>query len=120
MPTVLIIEDDYDLLFLYRTALTQKGFTVKEAHNSTEAMDQLQKQDFVPEMILMDIGMPDIPGTRVIDYVRGESRFDATRIVVVTANEQYRERVTNKNISRFLVKPISIAQLAALADELIG
>jgi two-component system, sensor histidine kinase len=120
MPTVLIVEDDIDLLFLYHTALSQKGYNVIEAHSSGQAMDLLQAPDFVPELIFMDIGMPDMPGTRAIEYMFNEERFQSTKIVVVTANEQYRERVQDKGISRFLVKPITISQLTALADELMS
>jgi DNA-binding response OmpR family regulator len=118
MPTVLVVEDDSDLLFLYHTALSQKGYDVIEAHNSGQAMELLQAPDFLPEVLFIDMGMPDAPGTRVINFVRGDSRFDSMRIVVVTANEQYRARVADKGISHFLVKPVTIAHLVALADEL--
>ncbi len=115
---ILIIEDDNDLLFLYHTALSQKGYDVIEARSSAQAMELLQAPDFLPEVVFVDMGMPDAPGTRPINYMRSEPRFDSTRIVVVTANDQYRSRVADKNISHFLVKPVTIAQLIAVADEL--
>jgi DNA-binding response OmpR family regulator len=118
MPTVLVVEDDNDLLFLYQTALTQKGYDVIEAHNSTQALELLDAPDFIPALVFMDMGMPDAPGTRVINYMRNDSRFDNTRIVVVTANEQYRARVADKGVSHFLVKPVTISQLVDVADEL--
>lgn len=118
MPTVLVIEDDTDLLYLYRTALSQRGYEVVEANNSTEAMEILETPDFIPALVFVDMGMPDAPGTRVINYMRSEDRFDETRIVVVTANEQYRARVADKGVSHFLVKPVTISQLIDIADEL--
>jgi two-component system, sensor histidine kinase len=118
MTTVLVVEDDSDLLFLYHTALSQKGYNVIEAHNSGQALDLLEAPDFIPALLFIDMGMPDAPGTKVINYMRSEQRFDNTRIVVVTANEQYRARVADKNISHFLVKPVTIAQLVDVADEL--
>jgi DNA-binding response OmpR family regulator len=120
MPTVLIVEDDQDLLFLYHTALTQKGYNVVEARNSAQVMDLLQAPDFIPELVFLDIGMPDAPGTRAIDYMRSESRFNNTKIVVVTANEQYRTRVMEKGATMFLIKPITIAALVAVADDMTG
>src|ERR1700682_5022445 len=98
MPTVLVVEDDDDLLFLYQTAPTQKGYDVVEAHNSTQALELLDAPDFIPALVFMDMGMPDAPGTRVINYMRNDSRFDDTRIVVITANEQYRARVAAKGV----------------------
>lgn len=120
MPTVLVVEDDNDLLFLYYTALSQKGYDVVEARSTAQAMELLQAPDFIPELIFVDMGMPDAPGTRVISFVRAEHRFDESRIVVVTANDQYRARVADKGISHFLVKPVTIAELVDIADELTG
>ncbi len=118
MPTVLVVEDDLDLLFLYHTALSQKGYNVVEARNNAQAMELLHAPDFVPHLVFLDIGMPDAPGTRIIHYMRSEPRFNDSRIVVVTANEQAHERVNDEDISHFLVKPITIAQLVEIADEL--
>ena len=118
MPTVLVVEDDFDLLFLYHTVLSQKGYDVVEARNIAQAMELLEAPDFIPHLVFIDMGMPDAPGTRAITYMRSEPRFDNTRIVVVTANEQYRERIDEKDISHFLVKPVSIAELIAVAAEL--
>ncbi len=118
MPTVLVVEDDNDLLFLYHTALSQKGYNVIEAKSNAQAMELLQAPDFIPHLVFLDIGMPDAPGTRIINYMRSEPRFDDSRIVVVTANEQYHNRVDDKDISHFLVKPVTISQLVDIADEL--
>jgi CheY-like chemotaxis protein len=118
MPLVLVVEDDVDLLFLYHTALSQKGYDVVEASNSAQAMQLLEAPDFLPNLVFIDMGMPDAPGTRAINYMRSEPRFDNTRIVVVTANEMYRERISDQDISDFLVKPITIAELVRVADQL--
>ncbi len=118
MPTVLVVEDDNDLLFLYHTALSQKGYNVIEARSNAQAMALLAAPDFIPSLVFLDIGMPDAPGTRIIRYMRSEPRFNQSRIVVVTANEQYQNRVSEEDISYFLVKPVTISQLVDIADQL--
>ena len=120
MVNVLVIEDDTDLLFLYQTALSQKGYKVVEARNMTVALELLADPDFVPDLVFLDMGMPDIPGTKAINFMRSDPRFEHTQIVVVTANEQYRDRVADKGISDFLVKPVTISDLVRLADKLTG
>ena len=85
-----------------------------------EVMDLLRKEDFVPDLVILDIGMPDAPGTRIIEYMREQPRFEATRILVITANDHYKERVENLGVNSFLVKPISIAYLVEVVDELMG
>ncbi|HVO42924.1 MAG TPA: response regulator [Aggregatilineales bacterium] len=118
MSTVLVIEDDADLRFLYNTALSQSGFSVAEAHNVALALSMLSDPNFVPELVILDMGMPDSPGTRAINFMRGEPRFNNTQIVIVTANEQYRERVADKGVSYFMVKPVEIAELVRIVTEL--
>lgn len=63
MPTVLVVEDDLDLLLLYYTVLSQKGYDVVEARNSAQAMELLEAPDFIPHLVFIDMGMPDAPGT---------------------------------------------------------
>ncbi len=118
MPTILVVEDDTDLLFLYHTALSQKGYHVVEAQSNAKAMELLQTSGFIPRVVFLDIGMPDAPGTRIIHYMRSEPRFNESRIVVVTANEQAHNRVNDADISFFLVKPITITQLVDIAEDL--
>lgn len=120
MPTVLIIEDDADLLFLYRTALLQNGYEVLEAHNSASAIEVLESSDPAPDLVVIDMVMPDAPGTRVINFLRGDGRFEQTQIVIVTANEQYRERVADKGIAYFMVKPINVIDLVSVAEQLLS
>ncbi len=116
-PTVLVVEDNEDLVFLYKTALTQKGYEVVEAHNSAETMELLAEPEFVPALVFIDIEMPDALGTHAIEYIRKNARFGETKIVVVTANDLYRERL-EPLVNRFVVKPVAITDLMKLADEL--
>jgi CheY-like chemotaxis protein len=116
-PTVLVVEDNDDLVFLYKTALVQKGYEVVEAHGGIQVMELLANPEFVPAVVFMDIEMPDAPGTRAIEYMRKNARFGETKIVVVTANDTYRDRLAPL-VNRFLVKPVAITHLISLADEL--
>src|SRR5215510_9469131 len=120
MPTILIVEDDVDLSYLYQTTLSEKANEMVAAKSYGEVMDLLRKEDFVPDLVILDIGMPDAPGTRIIEYMREQPRFEATRILVITANDHYKERVENLGVNSFLVKPISIAYLVEVVDELMG
>ncbi len=114
---VLVVDDNEDLVFLYKTALAQKGYEVVEAHSSAETMDLLAAPDFVPALVFIDIEMPDALGTHAIEYIRKNARFGETKIVVVTANDLYRERL-EPLVNRFVVKPVAITVLMNLADEL--
>jgi two-component system response regulator MprA len=117
-PTVLVVDDNEDLVFLYKTALAQKGYEVVEARSSAEVMELLAKPEFVPAVVFIDIEMPDALGTHAIQYMRKNARFGETKIVVVTANDLYRDELAPL-VNRFVVKPVAITLLTSLADELM-
>ncbi len=119
MPiTVLIAEDDRDLQLLYRAAMEHRGFEVLEACDGAALMDLLRSPDFHADVLLLDIEMPDAPGVRAIDYIRSQPHLAHLKIVVITANEQYRERIGAK-VDRFLVKPIAISDVMRIAEEVV-
>jgi len=117
--TVLIAEDDRDLRLLYRTAMEHKGFRVLEAHNGAALMDLLRSPDFHADVLLLDIEMPEPLASRAIDYIRSQPHLANFKIIVITANEQYRERISPK-VDCFLVKPIAISDVMRIAQELIA
>ncbi len=115
--TILVAEDDKDLQLLYRAAMEHQGFHVLEARDGAALMDMLRSPDFHADLLLLDIEMPEAPGVRAIDYIRSEPRLAHLKIIVITANDQYRERIGNK-ADYFLVKPIAISDVMRLAQEL--
>lgn len=118
MPNpILVVEDDPDLRYLYTTALTQNDYEVREARNSGEAITILQSEG-IPSLIIMDISMPDAPGTKAIDFVRSEQRLMNIPIIVITANEHYEERLS-PIIEKFFLKPVALADILSAVRELI-
>ncbi|MFQ3536060.1 MAG: response regulator [Aggregatilineales bacterium] len=118
MPiTILIAEDDRDLQLLYRAAMEHQGFHVLEACDGAALMDLLHSPDFHADVLLLDIEMPEAPGLRAIDYIRSQPRLAHLKIIVITANERYRERI-GARADRFLVKPIAISDVMRIAQEL--
>lgn len=115
--TILIAEDDKDLQLLYRAAMEHQGFHVLEARDGAALMDLLRSPDFHADVLLLDIEMPEAPGGRAIDYIRSQPHLANLKIVVITANEQYRERLAAK-ADYFLVKPIAISDVMRIAKEL--
>ncbi len=115
--TILVAEDDKDLQLLYRAAMEHQGFQVLEARDGAALMDLLRSPNFHADVLLLDIEMPEAPGLRAIDYIRSQPHLAHLKIIVITANEQYRERVATK-ADYFLVKPIAISDVMRIAHEL--
>ena len=116
--TVLVVEDESD----QRRALIETvrwadaGFTVVgEAENGVEALELVDTLE--PDLILTDIMMPMIDGLQLAAQVR--QLRPATQIVILSAYDRfdYAQKAINYNIIRYLLKPISAAELSeALFD----
>src|SRR5688572_22902109 len=104
MTNILVVEDDPDLRFLYRTTLTHNGMGVVEAESVTIAMAELDHASF--DLIMLDLNLPDHYGTAVIDYMRQSDRHNHTKILVVTANDHWIDAVLERGVSKILVKPV--------------
>lgn len=114
---VLVVEDDFDLRFLYRTALTAKGYEVIDAENATAAEVELDSDTF--DIILLDLNMPDKPGTAVIDFMNADTRHKQTQIIVITANDHWANEVLERGVNNILIKPVTINQIIATIQDVV-
>lgn len=116
MAEIFVVEDDADLVYIYRTALAQAGHDVQMFRNTAEARAALLVQP--PDLIFLDMNMPEENGATLIQDIRKDSRFDNMQIVVVTANQLWQRQLNSADISGFLVKPVSIHDIIKKAKEL--
>jgi DNA-binding response OmpR family regulator len=117
MVRILVVEDDADLQFLYDKALAYLGYEVVAARNATQAFLHLTNEDF--DAVILDINMPDAPGTKVLEFTRGDVRLRNLPILVVSANENYRAQVQASGARYFLVKPVSLQDLTAAIKDVL-
>jgi CheY-like chemotaxis protein len=115
--TVLVVEDDPDLRFLYVTALNGQNYTVLEAKTNAEASSILESDGVMIDVAILDMAMPDIPGTRIVEIIRNHQRFPNIPIIVITANEHYQEKLGG-TVDRFFLKPVAISDVIDSVAEL--
>lgn len=108
---ILIVDDEPDMVDLIKLMLRRGGWEVLTASSGAEALQLADR--FVPELILLDIMMPDLNGHEVCARLRSDERFQDTPILAFTAQayleEQY--RAYQAGVDEFIVKPIAPAQL---------
>ncbi len=80
MPSVLVVDDEDQVRQLIRESLAQAGYTVQEARDGKEGLDQYRKQP--ADVIIMDVMMPDQDGLESILILRRE--FPAARVIAIT------------------------------------
>jgi len=109
-PLILIVEDDKPIRNFMRTALSTQGYRYKEADKGGDAMALIMAYN--PDVIILDLGLPDMDGLEIIKKVREWSDMP---IVVVSARGQERDKVEALDLGAddYLTKPFSIAELLA-------
>jgi PleD family two-component response regulator len=68
-PTIMVVDDNQDLVEIVRLTLEAKGFKVSCAYNGQELLDSLENQK--PDLILLDVMMPRMDGLQVLKRVKG-------------------------------------------------
>ncbi len=110
--TILYVEDNLDNRTLVRRILTAEGYILIEAANATQAMEILKTTR--PDLILMDINMPDMDGYSLTAKIKNTPRFESTPIIALTANVMRgdRERSLEAGCDGYIQKPIDIDKLS--------
>ena len=110
---VLVVDDNADAADSLAMALRIDGHTVGTAYGARQALDQAEA--FRPDVVLLDIGLPDMDGFEVARRLRSMRGFEAVRLVAVTgygsAKASTQSRATG--FDEYLVKPISPTELEA-------
>ncbi len=116
-PTVLVCDDEDVLRALVRASLD--GYRVVEARDGDESL--LVARGERPDLILLDMMMPGRSGIDVLRDLRADPTLAAIPVVMLTARTQLgdREAAERAGADRFLGKPFSPQELAALVDELL-
>lgn len=113
LGTILYVEDDPNNRTLIRRILGAEGYTVHEAANASIAMETLKS--LKPDLILMDINMPDVDGYTLTAKIRALPEMRSVPIVALTANVMKgdMERSLQAGCDGYIQKPIDIDSIAA-------
>ncbi|MGN0383099.1 MAG: response regulator [Eubacterium sp.] len=97
--TVLIVEDEANITDFMKRILSKYGYKVITARNGSEGLSLITSQ--CPDIILLDLGLPDIDGNNIISSVR---KWSLCPIIVVSARESDNDKVTALEIVAFLAQ----------------
>lgn len=110
MPELLIVEDDPQIRKFLRVTLAVEQYRFHEAENAAEGIAQASSRQ--PDLILLDLGLPDQDGMEVIREVR---RASQTPIIVLSARGQEKEKIAALDLGAddFISKPFAVGELLA-------
>jgi CheY-like chemotaxis protein len=110
---ILIVDDDMDTLRLVGLMLQRQGYQILAANTGTQAVETAKKEQ--PDLILLDIMMPDLDGYEVTKRLRAESSTTAIPIIMFTAKAQVDDKVMGYEVGAddYLTKPTHPQELIA-------
>jgi PAS domain S-box-containing protein len=114
---ILVIDDNRDSAASLVMLLRLSGHEVRDANDGRQALAILE--DFVPELVLLDLGMPGMSGYEVARRIRSDPRYRDVRIVAVSGygSAEDRQRTKVSGFHDHLVKPIELAALQAILSS---
>jgi len=118
--TILVVDDDEDLVRSLDIRLRRKGYEVYTATDGNQAV--MQAQEHQPDLVISDIMMPAGSGFKVMDKLSMSTLTMGTPVIVLTAFDSEETRVQAKALGafRYLVKPFSFDVLLFAVSEALG
>lgn len=109
--TILVVDDEQDLLDLIEYNLKKEGFDVLKAEDGSEGIEVAQKHR--PDLVLLDIMMPKMDGLEVVERMRDDKKLKRTPIIFLTARGDEKTEVEglDKGGDDYITKPISTTKL---------
>lgn len=109
--SILVVDDEKDLLDLIEYNLKKEGFNVIKAENGEEGIEKAK--EFHPDLVLMDIMMPKMDGMEAVEKMRKDDELKSIPIIFLTARSDEKTEVEglNKGGDDYITKPISTTKL---------
>jgi DNA-binding response OmpR family regulator len=116
MARIVLVEDDVEIRRLVADALAAQGHDVESAAAALDGLELSVKGK--PDLVVMDLGLPDLDGTELLRMIRAVSEVP---IIVITARgaDEVVVRTLDSGADDYLVKPFSVAQLEARVRALL-
>lgn len=114
---ILVVDDDPGIRMICREVLENGGYVVREAADGQAALAEARR--FRPDLVLLDVMMPDLDGFATAKRFRAEAPFSMTPVIFVSARGQTADKVRAFKLGAddYLVKPFDAAELVARVEK---
>jgi CheY-like chemotaxis protein len=113
--TVLVVEDDFDVLSSIAEVIRDEGYHVITAANGYQALAQVEEED--PDLIFLDLMMPQMDGWSFVAELRRRFPGKKTPIILMSAVERLVQEAASLGIKYYLRKPFRLEEIARIASE---
>ena len=113
-PLAYLVEDNKDTVMIFRGALELADYEVEVAYDGAVAQKRLT--EIVPDLIILDLHIPNVSGDKVLLQIRSDERLKETRVFLATADANMAAQLRDQ-AELVLLKPIGFMQLRDLAKR---
>jgi DNA-binding response OmpR family regulator len=113
--TILIVDDDHEMIDGLRTLLEKQGYSVIQAHDGNQGRQMIYNSK--PDLVILDMMMPRMGGYPVLEHFRGKS--DIPPIIMITANEGSRHKAYAEylGVVDYIRKPFAMERLLEAVNK---
>jgi two-component system, OmpR family, response regulator VicR len=118
---ILCIEDETDMIDLFRVILTRRGYKVDGAPGGHEGLRKVRETR--PDLVLLDLMMPDMDGWEVYQQMKADEKTRSIPVIVVTAKAQSIDKVLGLQIAKvddYISKPFSPDELVESVQRVLA
>jgi two-component system, cell cycle response regulator DivK len=114
---VLVVEDNEKNMKLFRDVLLATGYRTQEATTGEQAVELAAEH--APDLVLMDIQLPDIDGVEVLSRLRADERTASIPVLAVTAQAMHgdRERFLAAGFDGYISKPVNVVEFVGAVRQ---
>ena len=116
-PKALIVDDTESIRFILETGLEIGGWKVSVAGTAMDALQQLAKEDF--DLVIMDIGLPDMNGLDVVEALHKEKPKLPVIILSVQDDSETKVRALVAGASDYITKPFRVEEILSTMDLIL-
>ena len=118
--TIMVVDDNADLVEIVRLTLESKGFNVRCAYNGQELFVGLE--ELKPDLIILDVMMPQMDGLKVLTRLKGDPGTASIPVILLTAKVQYEDiqRGYKMGADYYVTKPFTSPQLLTSINLLLN
>lgn len=116
---ILIVDDDPNILLSVEFLLVKNGYDVLVARNGIEAIEIIE--DTIPDIVLLDIMMPDVDGYVICEFIKKNERTKNTKVIFLSAKSREADIDFGYEIGAdlYMIKPFSTRTLLEKINELL-
>jgi CheY-like chemotaxis protein len=120
--SVFVIEDDIDMSKLVGEILSKAGFLTRFARNRTQINSEFNKQGLLPDLVLLDVSLPDTDGFAILERIRGNQKLAKMPVIMMTGKSDVADIAKGLSLGAdgYVTKPFKISGLLSAVNTVLG